>query len=111
MSKLLPAALGLLALLQITFGQELHPDIGSNTVSSLEFHLIEFFSNLQIFKPAMIERRGYPVETHFVTTTDGYILQMHRIPQPGKPVVYLMHGSLASSADWILMGPESSIGN
>jgi hypothetical protein len=50
MSKLFPAALGLLALLQITFGQELHPDIGSNTVRNLEFHVIEyFFLNIQIF--------------------------------------------------------------
>ncbi|CAB3373680.1 Hypothetical predicted protein [Cloeon dipterum] len=69
---------------------EVHPDVGLST-------------------PEMIARRGYPVETHFVTTADGYVLQMHRIPQPGKPVAFLQHGSLSSSADWILMGPESSL--
>jgi lysosomal acid lipase/cholesteryl ester hydrolase len=58
----------------------------------------------------MIERVGYPAETHFVTTVDGYILQVHRIPQPGGPVIMLQHGSLSSSADWILMGLEKSIG-
>ncbi|XP_059483958.1 uncharacterized protein LOC132201649 [Neocloeon triangulifer] len=90
-------ALGTLALLQASCGFSLenreyvpHPDIGATP-------------------PEMIVRRGYPAETHFVTTVDGYILQMHRIPQPGKPVVFLQHGSLSSSADWLLMGPESSL--
>ncbi|KAF4520578.1 hypothetical protein B566_EDAN011131 [Ephemera danica] len=54
----------------------------------------------------MISRRGYPTETHFVTTADYYILQMHRIPNPGKPVVFLQHGLLGASSDWIVLGPE-----
>lgn len=59
--------------------------------------------------PVMIQNMGYPVEVHSVTTLDGYILEMHRIPstdtQPaysGKPVVYLQHGLLCSSADWVM---------
>ena len=28
----------------------------------------------------MIQYWGYPVEEHYVTTSDGYILMMHRIP-------------------------------
>jgi len=42
---------------------------------------------------------------------------MHRIPgspsnppRHGKPVVYLQHGLLDSSATWVLMGPQSSLG-
>jgi len=53
--------------------------------------------------------RGYPAETHWVTTEDGYILEMHRIPygkhsppSPNKSVVFMLHGLLASSHDWIL---------
>ncbi|XP_069960383.1 gastric triacylglycerol lipase-like isoform X3 [Cherax quadricarinatus] len=30
--------------------------------------------------PELIEVRGYPVEVHYVTTQDGYILELHRIP-------------------------------
>ena len=42
----------------------------------------------------IIQRHGYPVETHEVTTSDGYILTMFRIPYErnstkpgGKPVL------------------------
>jgi hypothetical protein len=60
---------------------------------------------------------GYPAEIHTVTTADNYILTIHRIPYspkspaaPNKPVVFLQHGILSSSADWIILGPESSLG-
>ncbi|CAD7082798.1 unnamed protein product [Hermetia illucens] len=60
---------------------------------------------------------GYPLEEHFVQTADGYILAVHRIPhgretgdtkQPRK-IVFLMHGLLCSSNDWILAGPEKGL--
>jgi lysosomal acid lipase/cholesteryl ester hydrolase len=60
---------------------------------------------------------GYPAENHTVTTADGYILTLHRIPYspkspaaPNKPVIFLQHGLLCSSADWIILGPENSLG-
>ncbi|XP_073821600.1 lipase 3-like [Musca autumnalis] len=61
---------------------------------------------------------GYPVETHQVTTDDSYILTVHRIPYSPKlnnagvkkPVVFLMHGMLSSSVDWVLMGPGKALG-
>ncbi|XP_015520640.2 lipase 3-like [Neodiprion lecontei] len=66
--------------------------------------------------PAMIARHGYMVETHHVTTYDGYILQMHRIPATptspaatNKSAVFLMHGLLSSSADWVVMGPGKGL--
>lgn len=55
--------------------------------------------------PELLRAYGYPAEEHFVTTEDGYILGMHRVPNPGKPAVLVMHGMLSSSADFILMGP------
>lgn len=40
---------------------------------------------------------GYPVETeHFATTEDGYVLNLWRLPNPGKKVVFMQHGILAS---------------
>jgi lysosomal acid lipase/cholesteryl ester hydrolase len=61
----------------------------------------------------MIKRRGYKAETHSVTTKDGYVLQMHRIPSvpPRGEPVFLQHGLLSSSADWVEMGPDSGLGN
>lgn len=63
---------------------------------------------------------GYPLENHTVTTEDGYILTMHRIPHgknnsetldtPVKPVALLQHGLGSSSVDWINKGPDQSLG-
>ncbi|KAK9731502.1 alpha/beta-hydrolase lipase region [Popillia japonica] len=75
-----------------------HPDVGLNTIQ-------------------MIQRQEYPVEEHInIQTPDGYLLDMHRIPhgknnagQTNKPVAFVMHGLLSSSADWVNMGSEKSI--
>ncbi len=67
----------------------------------------------------MIAREGYPVETHTLTTEDCYILEMHRIPHgknedsksmANRPVVYLQHGLLCSSADWVMGSSDYSLG-
>ncbi|KDR15391.1 Lipase 3 [Zootermopsis nevadensis] len=69
-------------------------------------------------EPKLITQHGYPAETHTVTTEDGYILTMHRIPYSPKsnstdtkrPVVFLQHGLISSSVDWVIMGPDKSLG-
>jgi lysosomal acid lipase/cholesteryl ester hydrolase len=60
---------------------------------------------------------NYGAETHTVTTKDGYILEIHRITgtksnsNPAhKRVVFLQHGLLCSSMDWVLAGPEKGLG-
>ena len=70
-----------------------------------------------VFQPELIEKYGYPSESHKIVTEDGYILIMHRIPYspksppaPNKPAVFLQHGLISSSADWIILGPEKSLG-
>jgi len=69
--------------------------------------------------PAMIVREGYVAETHTVTTEDCYILEMHRIPRGkndvpndniSRPVVFLQHGLLCSSADWVMGSSDNSLG-
>lgn len=73
-------------------------------------------------QPKLITSAGYPSEKHRVTTEDGYILQMHRIPagrrtarrsEPsgkGKKAVLVMHGMAGSSGDFVIMGRERSLG-
>ncbi|CAG9839250.1 unnamed protein product [Diabrotica balteata] len=64
--------------------------------------------------PGLIKEAGYPVESHFVTTLDGYILNIHRIPH-GKTekrknaVVYLQHGIMCASSDWVLFGEKHGL--
>lgn len=72
------------------------------------------------FQPLLSRKRGYGTETHHVTTEDGYILGMHRIvssprlPRSAsarqKPVVFLQHGFLDSSATWLMSGPDHGFG-
>jgi lysosomal acid lipase/cholesteryl ester hydrolase len=67
----------------------------------------------------MIIKNGYPLEIHTATTSDGYIISMHRIPYSPKhnktrtdrPVVYLQHGLFCSSIDWVILGPGKALGN
>jgi len=64
----------------------------------------------------MIRYFGYPVEEHHVTTEDGYILSLQRIPKgkkgvpPNGGVVFLQHGLVSSSADYVMNLPENSLG-
>ena len=43
-----------------------------------------------------------PLENHYVTTSDGYILNIHRLPNPNATkTIFLQHGILASSWCWL----------
>ncbi|CAG9581092.1 unnamed protein product [Danaus chrysippus] len=67
-----------------------------------------------------IARDGYYSESHLVTTSDGYILELVRIPNKRfqfwlnpfarkKPVVFLMHGLQGSSVSYITLGARRSL--
>lgn len=67
---------------------------------------------ITLFQLELVQRDGYPLETHYVTTKDGYILTVHRIPtgkggETNGKVVYLQHGLLLDTTQWVLLGPES----
>merc|ERR1719192_1870692 len=61
--------------------------------------------------------KGYPIEEHLVTTEDGYILGVFRIPygrhetaaNPAKLPVLLQHGLLDSSYTWVCNFPGISL--
>ncbi|XP_021967333.1 lipase 3 [Folsomia candida] len=68
--------------------------------------------------PEVILRYGYPVEVHNITTEDGYIIQAHRIPyglacgavnegSPKKRVVWMQHGLMGDSSNWVITGNKS----
>ncbi|XP_013200008.1 lipase 3 [Amyelois transitella] len=68
--------------------------------------------------PGLVTKYRYPLEVHTLTTSDGYILEVHRIPHgrdenntpdSNKPVVLLMHGLWSSSADYVLLGPGNGL--
>jgi len=67
----------------------------------------------------LVKKFGYNGEVHEVITSDGYILKLHRITgrtnfnnsQVQKPVAFVMHGLLCSSACFIISGPEKGLGN
>ncbi|NXL92409.1 LIPM Lipase, partial [Alectura lathami] len=65
----------------------------------------------------MIRYHGYPGEEYEVTTKDGYILGVYRIPSGRnmqntgkKPAVLLHHGTLGDSSYWISNLPNNSLG-
>ncbi|KAI8552047.1 hypothetical protein RHMOL_Rhmol06G0233900 [Rhododendron molle] len=65
---------------------------------------------------SMVETQGYSCEEHTVTTTDGYILRLQRIPvgrsgvTADKPPVLLQHGDFSDAATWLLNTPDQSLG-
>lgn len=65
----------------------------------------EFLDTLELAKS-----KGYPAEQHDVTTQDGYILTVHRLPNPNKPVVFLQHGLLDASSSFVINFKNQSLG-
>ncbi|XP_034245489.1 lipase 1-like [Thrips palmi] len=47
---------------------------------------------------------GYPMQTHFVTTQDGYRLRLERAPNPGRQPVLLAPGLQLTPACFVLLG-------
>ncbi|CAF3996256.1 unnamed protein product [Adineta steineri] len=64
----------------------------------------------------LIESKGYKCEEHKVTTKDGYILGVFRIPHgrngssstTGRPVL-LQHGLLDAATTWVMNFPDQSL--
>lgn len=67
------------------------------------------------FQEALIEAAGYESEVHYAETQDGYLLKVHRIKVkttsavPRKGPVFILHGLLATAADYLMTGAEKAL--
>ncbi|CAK8566955.1 unnamed protein product [Lathyrus sativus] len=80
-----------------------------------EFSANSLVSNDGICK-TLVETQGYKCEEHTVTTNDGFILSLQRIPtgrsgkKADKPPVLIQHGLFCDAAIWLFNSPEESLG-
>ena len=63
----------------------------------------------------LIKNAGFKGEAHEVESEDGYFLRLHRVLPKVKKCsiknpIFLMHGILATSADFLITGPEIALG-
>ncbi|KAH1189743.1 Triacylglycerol lipase 2 [Glycine max] len=64
----------------------------------------------------LVETQGYSCEEHQVTTEDGYILSLQRMPagrsgeKADKPPVLLQHGIFSDASTWLVNSPDESLG-
>lgn len=120
----------------LNFCYTIHSEALKGNASSQFNHRLRYLSLIQIyntdanfpFQIDTIEAADYPAEIHVVTTKDGYILKLHRIPDPAllkdtdyseeqplnepgscQGVVLLMHGLFSTAADFVVTGPESGL--
>uniref|UniRef100_A0A0N5CCP0 Lipase n=1 Tax=Strongyloides papillosus TaxID=174720 RepID=A0A0N5CCP0_STREA len=84
---------------------------------ALQYYVLAEDPAVKMTPIEIIKYWGYEGQNIEVTTADGYKLNMHRIPQgkhlpknQTRPVVFLQHGLLSSSADWVSNLPYQSAG-
>ncbi|XP_047938809.1 triacylglycerol lipase 2-like [Salvia hispanica] len=65
----------------------------------------------------IVKTQGYSCEEHKVTTKDGFILSLQRIPMGRsgtkggpKPPVLLQHGLISDATTWLDLSPDESLG-
>ncbi|XP_067671236.1 lysosomal acid lipase/cholesteryl ester hydrolase-like [Haliotis asinina] len=86
-------------------------------VGVVSIHVLAPDPEIYMNTTELITSKGFPCENHYVTTADGFILNMQRIPHgrgtntPGtaKPVVFLQHGLLGSSNNFVLNPANESL--
>ncbi|GAB6018520.1 hypothetical protein CHUAL_000217 [Chamberlinius hualienensis] len=88
----------------VSHGQPQYPVLPEATLTALE----------------IIEFHGYKGEVHDVVTSDGYIIEVHRLRSPyclyspvkgsgnGHPV-FIQHGVLSNSGSWLINGKADSL--
>ncbi|XP_064612594.1 lysosomal acid lipase/cholesteryl ester hydrolase-like [Liolophura sinensis] len=81
------------------------------------FHITGVDPEISYNVSQLISTKGYPVEEYTVQTEDGYLLGVQRIPHgvnktdnSTRPVIFLLHGLLCSSTNWVTNLANESLG-
>ncbi|CAG5102227.1 Oidioi.mRNA.OKI2018_I69.chr1.g201.t1.cds [Oikopleura dioica] len=56
-----------------------------------------------------IRRNDYPCDVFTVETEDGFLIEIHRLRNEGKPAVLMQHGILGDSSHWLAAGPDHGL--
>ncbi|XP_063915571.1 lipase 1-like [Zophobas morio] len=92
-----------------------HQTVLSICFLALLFRVLADKENAHLTTPQILTKYGYPNEVHHVTTSDGYILALHRIlptnntTSSGK-VVLVLHGLFVESSSFVCTGVEHGLG-
>ncbi|CAL5192864.1 unnamed protein product [Lathyrus oleraceus] len=84
--------------------------------TSHEFSASSLVSTKDGICKTMVETQGYTCEEHKVTTQDGFILSLQRLPagrsgeRANKPPVVVQHGLFSDAVIWLFNSPEESLG-
>lgn len=92
-------------ILAVSDGRGLSLEPSSSLIHRRDRDPDEFLDTIGLAKS-----KGYPAEAHDVVTQDGYILTVHRLPNPNKPVVFLQHGLLDASSSFVINFQNQSLG-
>lgn len=101
----------------------LHAGLGDGRAYDEEQQATFLTSNLSMrrFRRQGVQRRtqnvrtaiakdGYPFQSIMVTTSDGYLLELHRLPRPGSDrVMFLQHGIMDSSYSFVANGASEGL--
>ncbi|XP_045772386.1 lipase member K-like [Maniola jurtina] len=68
---------------------------------------LTLLEDAKLFFTDLSSKYGHPAEKYDVTTEDGYILTLYRLPGKSKLPVLLMHGLFSTADSWILRGNTS----
>jgi pimeloyl-ACP methyl ester carboxylesterase len=80
--------------------------------------LLFAFVSAEVNMTSLVADAGYPLESHYVITDDGFVLGLFRIPHgiassrtstSGRPVVFLQHGLLDCSCTWVANNRSASL--
>ncbi|XP_019450658.1 PREDICTED: triacylglycerol lipase 2-like isoform X1 [Lupinus angustifolius] len=110
MANFVVSLFSIIVLLSITASTEKRKEVNAYN----EFHAPSPDSNDGICK-TMVETQGYTCQEHKVTTEDGYILSLQRMPAglsgktAYKPPVLLLHGVFIDAVVWVFNSPNESL--